>query len=343
MLDDLNVIAQKDPENALALAAGQADQLRHSEFSVEPVAREFRNVVLAGMGGSPLGGLLCRSWWEDRLKLPFVISRDYTLPGFVDQDTLAIISSHSGNTEETLSSLADAEAKGAHIVVMASGGKLLDIAKDKGYPLLQIPAGFQPRMSVWFTVRALADLIESYGLVEGAVAELEAAAGNLEEAAKQWLPQVETANNEAKKIAVETHETTPIIYGSPLLGTAAYKWKISFNESAKNTAWCDVFPEFNHNEFIGWTVAPEQKPFSVIELHAPADSERITQRFQLSSKLLSGKMPKPVEVMAKGESLIEQILYAVMLGDFVSLYAAVLNGVNPVPVDLVEKLKKELG
>jgi len=135
---------------------------------------------------------------------------------------------------------------------------------------------------------------------------------------------------------------SPVIYAGPLLSPVAYKWKISINENAKNVAWWNEFPEFNHNEFLGWSSHPVDKPYSVIDLRSSFEHERITKRMELTAKLLSGRRPAPMIVHAEGDSLLEQLLYTMVLGDFVSIYMALLNGINPTPVELIEKFKIEL-
>jgi glucose/mannose-6-phosphate isomerase len=133
-----------------------------------------------------------------------------------------------------------------------------------------------------------------------------------------------------------------VIYAGPLLYPAAYKWKISFNESAKNIAWCNQLSEFNHNEFEGWVSHPIDKPYAVVDLRSKLEHPQIQKRFELSAKLLSGKRPAPLVIEPRGSTLVEQLLWTTALGDFVSIYLAILNGVDPTPVDLMEKLKRDL-
>ena len=135
------------------------------------------------------------------------------------------------------------------------------------------------------------------------------------------------------------------MYGGPLLTPAAHKWKISFNENSKNVAWEYAFPEFNHNEFTGWTAQPVNKPYTIIYLQSSFDNDRIKKRFDLSDKLLSGRWPSPLRVDAQGETKLQQLLWTVALGDFVSLYTAFLNNVSPIDIgdkDIIERFKKEL-
>lgn len=343
MLDDPAATKRGDPHNALGVAAAQSQQLLYSDYDLklEKPAR-IDNVVLTGMGGSALAGLICRDWWDDQLGIPFVISRDYRLPKYVGKHTLVIASSYSGNTEETLSATDDAAQKGARIIAIAAGGKLQQLAQDNHYPFAQLPGGFQPRMAVWSAVRVLADVFDQLSLVNGAVEQLKATQPNLEAATDNLLPAVATEQNQAKQLAQQLNGKTPVIYAGPTLASAAYKWKISFNESAKNVAFCNVFSEFNHNEFMGWTAKPDDKPFAVVELQSDLDHPQIQKRFAVSNQLLGGKMPEPILIKAEGKSRIEQLLWSIQLGDFTSLYLALLNNVDPTPVELIEKLKQQL-
>lgn len=342
MLDDLKLIHDRDSEDAIGVAAKQWQQLAY-DFGVElPEFGEIRNVILAGMGGSSFPGVYLKSW--PGTLVPMDIVRDYSLPEYVGEDTLFISSSHSGNTEETLSALADAEKRGAHIVVIASGGKLASHAEEKGYPLYRIPGGIQPRMCSFYFLAAFMQILEPLGLVAaGSRAELAEASEWLKGQIADLMPEIPTDGNPAKRLALELIGKSVVVYSGPKLFPAANKFKICLNESAKNVAWVNQYPEFNHNEFIGWSSHPEQKPYAVVEFRSDLEYERIQKRFEVSERLLSGLRPKPEVVVPKGDSVIRQLLWASNFGDFTSLYVAVLNGVDPTPVALVEKLKQLLG
>lgn len=340
MLDNLLEIQKLDKSNALGIIAGQPNQLRH-EFNVQLSSKTYKNIVVAGMGGSALAAEFIRSWLISRLPMPFEISRDYSLPGFVSGDTLVIASSYSGNTEETLSALTEAENKGADIVVISAGGKLAEVARDKGYPYFEVPAGLQPRLAVLYGARALADILVSLGILEGIVAELTDAAEWMEQHYSTWTAEVQEENNLAKQIALLLQNHGVVIYGGPTLLLPAMKWKIDINENAKNVAFWNHFPEFNHNEFNGWiSFAP--KDLKVVELLSSLDHPQVQKRFEVTNRLLSGKMPTPIQVQVEGETKLQQMMWALILGDFVSAYLAFLNDIDPTPVDLIEKLKKEL-
>lgn len=343
MLDDMNVIAQRDGSDALGLAEATPAQLSHDfGVSVTPAGQPIANVVFAAMGGSALQAEFVKVY--PALQVPFVIVKDYELPAFVNQNTLVIVSSYSGNTEETLAALEQARASGAKCVVMTGGGKLQQIAESEGLDHVIVPKAVQPRMAVLYAYRALVELLVAYGLVAGdSVAMVESLTGKLEVAVAGWVKSVPTADNPAKQLALQLVGKTPIIYAGNHMAPAAYKWKISVNENAKNTAWTNVLPEFNHNEFIGWSSHPVEKPFAVIDLLSSFEHPRTIKRFEVTDRLLSGMRPKAITVTAQGDSVLEHLLYLVLFGDFVTLYLGLLNGVDPSPVELVERFKTELG
>lgn len=341
MLDDLKYIHQKDSQDALGVAEKQGDQIAH-EFKVAFTPKaEIRNIVLSGMGGSALPGVFVPSW--PRVARPFEISRGYDIPEYVDEHTLFISSSYSGNTEETLEALAKAEAKGAQIAVITSGGKLKELAGQAQYPTFLVPGGIQPRMSSFFFMLAFVELFTAAGILDQAkLSELRETGKWLGTQTAAWRAEIPASQNLAKQIAQELAGKTVIVYAGPLLSGAANKWKICMNENAKNLAWWNQLPEFNHNEFIGWSSHPVDKPFAVVDLRSDLEHPRVQKRFEVTEQLLSGRRPAPLVVQASGETPLQQLMYSVALGDFVSIYVALINGVDPTPVDLVEKLKDRL-
>jgi glucose/mannose-6-phosphate isomerase len=342
VLDDLKFIHQRDGGDALGIAEKQWQQLEQVyEVDFSPAAK-IQNVVVAGMGGSALAASFLPVW--PTLHVPFEVVRDYNIPSYINENTLFIASSYSGNTEETLAALAQAQKQGAQIGVISAGGQLADIAHQNGYSLAQLPQASQPRFAVLYNLKALVTYLEKAGLVvaENAERDLAQVAKFLEQQTKKWRADVPTSQNQAKQLALELVGKSPVIYAGPNFAPVAYKWKINFNENAKNVAWCNTLPEFNHNEFLGWSSHPVEKPYGVVYLQSSFDHSQVTKRFEVSKRLLSGKMPDPEVVQAEGETLIEQLLWTVALGDFVSLYVALLNNLDPTPVELIEKLKKEL-
>jgi glucose/mannose-6-phosphate isomerase len=345
VLDNANTLKQRDPEGALGVSMLQYEQARFEPVVLdkENDGRPITGVIVTGMGGSPLAALLGKAWLKDVLQVPFEIVRNYDLPAYVNPNTLVIASSYSGNTEETLSALNQAEKIGAQLGVIAAGGKLIDIATDKTITHVQLPTGVQPRMTVIYNLKALLAVLENFDVIQpGKQVEIAELSGWLESEIARWAPEVPSDQNYAKQLAEEAVGKTPIFYGGALTSPLAYKWKISWNENAKNVAFWNEYPEYDHNEFIGWTSHPIEKPFAIFDLISSLEHPQILKRFELSDRLLSGKRPKATVINLAGETLIAQLLWGTILADFVSIYVAILNGVDPTPVELVEKLKKEL-
>lgn len=345
ILDNANVVAQRDPENALGVAARQFEQtffdaeVRNPEHD----GRQIQNIVVTGMGGSALAALLAKVLFQSELTIPIEVSREYVLPSYVSEHTLVIASSYSGNTEETVASLTQAQEKGAQIGVVASGGRLLEIAQAHTIAYTTIPAGIQPRMAVIYNLRGLFALLVNFDAISRSwLTELASVADWLETESVAWRQDVPFQQNYAKQLAFQAVGKTPVFYGTQLTAPLAYKWKISWNENAKNVAFWNQYPEFNHNEFLGWTSHPVEKPFAIFDLVSSYESARITQRMELSDRLLSGKRPQATTIHLKGESLLAQLVWGAVLADFASIYTAILNGVDPTPVVLIEKLKQEL-
>lgn len=341
MLDDLKYIHEKDAQDALGVVEKQWRQLTH-EYGVQFIPKnEIRNVVVSGMGGSGWPANYIKSW--PGTKVPLELASNYNLPGYVDEHTLVIATSYSGNTEETLSGLAEAEERGAQIVVFTSGGKLKELAEEKGLPLYVIPGGTQPRMSSFYFIAAYLELLASAGVIDPvSLEERKALSDWLGAQVGQWRADVPTSQNPAKQLALELSGKTVIIYAGALLAPVAQKMKICMNENAKNTAWWNQYPELNHNEFIGWTSHPIDKPFGVVEIRSDLEHPRTRKRFEVTERLLSGMRPVPYVITPEGDTLPQHILWSSVFGDFVCTYVALLNGINPTPVDLVEKFKVEL-
>lgn len=345
MLDDMNVLSQRDPSGALEIAAQQFVQAKFLADIVNPEndGREIKNIIVAGMGGSALAALQVKSWLADELTVPFEVVRTYVLPAYIGHHTLVIANSYSGNTEETLECLKQAREKGAQIGIVTSGGKLENAAKAQNIAYVQLPTHIQPRMAAIYNLRALTALLVHFGVVKTErFDEIAAASTWLENETTQWTKEVTVDKNLAKQLALMAVGKTPVFYAGSLMAPVAYKWKISWNESAKNVAFWDELPEFNHNEFIGWSSHPIEKPFAIFDLVSHLEHLRILKRFEISDRLLSGRRPKAHTITIQGDTPIKQMLWASVLADFASIYVAVLNGVDPTPVHLVEKLKVEL-
>ncbi len=347
MLDDENILKQRDSGGALEVAASEWQQASYAATieQGDHDGRAIHKVVLAGMGGSALAALLVKSWLNDVIAIPFEVVREYTLPKYVDESTLVIVSSCSGNTEETLSCLDDAVAQNAQIAILTSGGTLLERAKKGDITYITLPdrSQLEPRMTTIAQIRSLARLLAHFGIIdEKYFVQIAEASDWLHSESELWAKTVNVERNYAKLMALIAVGKTPVFYGGSLMAPLAYKWKISWNENAKNIAFWNTIPESNHNEFIGWTSHPIEKPFVVFDLVSELEHPRIQKRFNLNDRLLSGMRPKSNVIPIQGTSVIEQLLWGCILADYVSIYVAILNGVDPTRVDLIEKLKKEM-
>ncbi len=342
MLDDINALSKLDSQDTLGQIAQFPEQLR-TDIKASPgfvPNDEILNVVYAGMGGSALAALLVQTW--PTMRVPFEVVRDYNLSAYIGVKTLVVISSYSGNTEETISALYEAESKGVQIAVIAGGGKLAELATQRGYSLATLPKVVQPRFVVGYNFRALLSILQAADLYWGDMAELAQAADFLDEVSKELAPGVPTERNPAKQLAQKCLGKSVVIYAGHKLAPAAYKWKIGFNENAKQIAWCGQLPEFNHNEIVGWLRHPEHKPYVVIDLHSSFEHPRIRTRFRVAEELLAKTRPSSFLIEAQGTTLLEHVLWASLFGDYVTIYTALLSGEDPAPIDIIEHFKTAL-
>ena len=345
MLDDMNVLSQRDRQDALGVAAGLHAQTQYAVElqDTENDGRTITTIVIAGMGGSALAADMAKVLLKDELTVPIEVVKGYNLPGYVGADTLVIASSHSGNTEETVACLNEAMNRGAQIGVTATGGKLQEIAQANHIMFAPMPHDTQPRMAVFYNLRCILALLQAFGFdTQQLLDEMAAQSDWLQAESAKWGKQVGVEQNYAKQLALIAVGKTPVFYAGTLMAPIAYKWKISWNENAKNVAFWNFYPEFNHNEFLGWTSHPVEKPFVIFDLRSGLEHPQILRRFELSDRLLSGLRPKANVVQMPGDTLLQQMLWGYILADFVSIYVAILNNVDPTQVDLIEKFKQEL-
>lgn len=345
ILDDQNIIKQFDANDSLGVGLMQTRQAKFEPIinCADNDGRKIHNIVIAGMGGSALAALIVKTWLKSELNVPFEIVRTYNLPDYVDHNTLVITSSYSGNTEETVNCLHQALERDAQIGIIASGGKLVEEADKRQIAHVVLPEGIQPRMAVIYNLRGLVSLMVSFGMIEQSkLNEIAVYSDWLHDEASNWAKEIPLKDNYAKQLASHAVGKTAVFYGGALTAPIAYKWKISWNENAKNVAFWNEYPELNHNEFLGWTSHPVEKPFAIFDIVSHFEHPQILKRFEISEKLLSGMRPKAKNIELKGDSLIAQMLWGCILADFVSIYLAVLNGINPTPVTIIERLKKEL-
>jgi glucose/mannose-6-phosphate isomerase len=289
------------------------------------------------MGGSAIGGVLARAALGDAATMPMLIFRDYELPSWTAPDRAVLCISYSGDTEETLACFDAAEAVGARRYAATTGGALAEAARKADVPVVGLPAGLQPRHAVGYGFTVACEIAALVGVAQGIRTEIDAAAAMLEE-------QREAIIVRAAEIAGQIAGTVPLVYGCELTVPVAYRWKCQVNENAKQHAFDHQLPELDHNEIVGWAAADGGGPrFSAIFLGDSDQHPRQRQRAELTAKLIGPSAAAVVEVETQGETRVQRLLWSVLLGDLVSLHLAAHNGVDPAPVEVIEKLKDELG
>ena len=300
-----------------------------------------RGMVVAGMGGSAIGGALARAVLGDRASRPIVLARGYALPSWTTPDTTVLCASYSGNTEETLAAYDAAQALGAHTIVVTTGGKLAEQARADGVPVVPLPGGFQPRAAVAYLLVTALEVASACGAGEGLHSEIDVAAAHAEHLVAQWGPEG-TESSLAKSLARGLHGTIPQIAGAGLTAAVAYRWKTQINENAKLPAFYAELPELDHNEIVGWEGAAGLGPFSAVFLDDSDLHPRIRQRIELTRGLIASRGGATFRVDTVGETRMERLISSVLLGDLVSLYLAVLRRVDPYPIEVIDQLKAAL-
>jgi glucose/mannose-6-phosphate isomerase len=296
-------------------------------------------LVVAGMGGSAIGGRLAAAALWDRLRRPLAVADGYALPGWVGSGTCVLCSSYSGNTEETLAAYDDAGERGATRLVATTGGALAERARRDGVPVIPVPGGFQPRAAVGYALVAALEAAALCGAGPSLREEVEAAASLAEGLAPEWGPDG-PEDGEAKALARRLHGTIPVIAGAELAAAAAYRWKCQINENAGLPAFAGVLPELDHNEVVGWPAADGR--LSAVFLDDPGAHPRNRLRVELTADQAAAGAAVVERVAARGETPVERLVSLVLLGDLVSLYLAVLRGEDPVSIPPIDALKAAL-
>ncbi len=335
--DMLGVTMTFDRQCRQALEIGQAAKL-----NIDP--ERVTDIVVMGMGGSGISGDVIRILFEDQLKVPLLVNRDYQLPAFVGPKTLAIAASYSGDTEETLSSFNEALDRGAQVMVVSSGGRISKMAAEKDLSLITIPAGFQPRAALGYLSIPSALALHRLGLAPDTVPGWEETIKALAHLAGRYGPEVPVAQNEAKQLALRLLGKMPVMYGSQgLTGLATFRWRCQFNENSKVAGGWNVLPELDHNEITGWQELQSlSKQFRLIFLRDRDEHPQVKKRVQATKDLIADQFDGVDEFESGGDSRAARFFSLVCLGDFASIYLALLNGIDPSPVERIELLKKRL-
>ncbi len=351
ILDSFRRIEKYDKSSMLELIESFPDQCQDAkrigdEFILpEGFGPSYKNIVCTGLGGSAIGADLVRSYVADDAKIPIFVNRNYSLPNFVDKDTLVIVSSYSGDTEETLSAYRDARARGSEIIVITSGGKLGKMAEDHNVLRVNIPGGFPPRAALGYSFFTILILLTKLGIIKDQSASINDAIHNLRRLKNNRIGyKIKYQENFAKKIANEILNKFIVIYGGQdHIDSVVTRWRAQFAENSKALASSQILPEMNHNEIVGWENPKKTlKDFAVIILRDSSDHPRTSRRMDATKHILKKDKIQVIEVRSMGKGLLSRIFSLIYIGDFVSFYLAILNRIDPTPVERVTYLKKEL-
>lgn len=346
VLDSTQAISRLDRhKTAKALAEFPSQCLEARALTASPplsASGAIQHVVVSGMGGSAAGGDLLAALARDRTSVPVVVCREYALPAFVGPGSLVVIVSYSGLTEETLFSFRHALACKAAVAVVTSGGTLGALARDGGLPLVSLPAGLMPRAALGYLFFPLLRILDSVELSPVSAAECDEALALLSQMAAELGPGRPAGDNEAKRLALAlTRGKIPVVYGGELTAAAAYRWNSELEENAKLLAVHGALPEANHNEIVGWG-GKEARRFHAIFLRDREELPRMARRFALTGHLIGRSAGGVTEAWSRGGGRLARLLSLTYLGDWVSYYLALLRGVDPWPVPVIDRLKRRL-
>jgi len=293
----------------------------------------INKVVICGLGGSGIGGTILKETIQHQATVPIEVMKSYTLPAYVDEHTLVICSSYSGNTEETLESFAEAKKHNAHIVCVTSGGKMLELAKTNGYDAIVIPAGMPPRACLGYSLTQLFKILEFHGIAPSYSAQILSSA-------KLLIEHQASLMKAAQRMAEILVDKTPVIYSTSLHEGVAIRFRQQLNENSKVLCWHHVIPEMNHNELVGWS--QEYPNIAVLLFRDTEEHPRNEIRIELCKKIFENFAPVVLEIPSKGKSPLEKKLYWIYFGDWVSWYLSEIRKVDATEVKVIDQLKKDL-
>lgn len=343
-LDDAAARARLDPSDMLASVSALPDHCRNAwdaAQDIEPLSPDIENVVVLGMGGSAIAGDIWRMLLQRESAIPVFNVRQYDLPPFVNERTLVIASSYSGNTEETLSAFEQALATPAKTFAITSGGKLLTIVRANGVPTFTYEFDGEPRAAIGWGLMPLLALSQRQGWMPDVDRDVAEAIAVMETLRNKIGPDVPADRNEAKQLAQRLHEKLPIIYAGLPLTEVAHRWKSQLNESSKVWSFYDELPELHHNTVVGSRLPKPIASSSMVVLLDSSDlmHRRVRMRYEFTQRQLTAAGVESTVVAAHGRSALAQMMSLILIGDYVSVYLALLYEVDPTPTDVIEELR----
>ena len=325
----MNQLIEKFPAQLVeALEIGEA-------ATINPHTEDINKVFVAGLGGSGIGANFVASFINEECTIPYTVGKGYFIPKYVDKNTLAIASSYSGNTEETLHSFEQMMKTGAKIVVISSGGKLIELAKEHGYDYITVPDNWpSPRACLGYSLVQQLFVLRKLGFISNeSILSVRSSIDLIKY-------NQEDIKEEGKKVADFLHGKLPIIYSSDRIEPVAVRFRQQINENAKQLCWHHVIPEMNHNELVGWKLPDEQ--FAVVYLRNADDFSRNQVRMDINKKIIAKLTPNIIDIHSKGKNLVERSIYLVHLVDWASWYLSVHRNMDSIEVDVIDYLKGEL-
>ena len=346
LIDDIKRIETIDKSGMLTYCVTAPDHYRKALDIAQKMEINYskpEKIIIAGMGGSAIGGDLVKDWVRNQLKVPIEVNREYYLPQYADQKTLVLIISYSGDTEESLSAFLDALNKKCMIYCISSGGALLKYAKKHNVPYSVVPGGMPPRAALPYLLVPMLVFLEKSGLVLGVKEGLEETLKILDKICKENGPDNLLCENFAKNLAHNIGDSTPTVYGFDYFRSVALRFKQQFNENSKSPAKSEVFPEIDHNEIVGWETRGElTRWFSLIFIRDRNEANEIRSRIENTKNIVEQAGLMTFEIEAEGQSRLAKMISTVVIGDFVSVYLAILREVDPTPVRNIDYLKETL-
>ena len=342
VLDDTSKINEIDKSSMLKFCVDAAKHYREAAKTAEKISLcdvAPENIIVAGMGGSAIGGELLKDLARNTVQIPIEVSRGYSLPAYANERSLVLVMSYSGETEESLSSFLDAVKRRCTIFCVSSGGSLLEFAEKLGVPFLAVASGMPPRAALPYMFVPLLKALEKIGVFSGFSEELSEATKILERVSSENAPDKPVKDNFSKMLASGINGSVPVVYGFGIYRSVAQRFKQQFNENSKIPSKWEFFSELNHNEIVGWEKAGElAKFFSTTFIRDKNEANEIRSRIEITKTLMPSDS-RMFEVWSQGVCALARMLSTVCIGDFTSVYLAVLRGVDPTPVKNINLLK----
>ena len=347
-LDDPKAYQKLDPSNMIARIGAMAQQCRQAWNSAiaSPLPSNYTDVdkiIILGMGGSAIGGDMVATLATTQSAIPVVVHKDYLLPEWVDERTLVIASSYSGNTEETISAFSQALETPAKKLAITTGGRLQELAAKNSVPLFVFHYKAEPRAAFGYSFFSILAFLQNLDLITIEPKHVDEATSVLDELSAAWDKTVPLESNPAKQLANDLFNRFVVIYGAGILSKVAYRWKTQLNECSKTWASAEAFPELNHNTVVGYDFPKNISELAFVVMLRPALLQhRLQIRFDVTCELLDKAGIPHAIVEAEGKSHLSQLMSTVLFGDYVSYYLAILNDIDPSPVKAIDYLKAKL-